>query len=166
MFTKDLMFDNACLVRNSTPDSILNTWDNLSCWQYPTNDTSIFSFETLLRGFVPKDLTNVLAKIHSNKGVSDIITESLSIVKQAFRKQIWAYRCEQVQEFEQSLNITNRDKNRPSAPNTVRPIALSLTSNTTPPTTNNSRWKIWMSNALSTDRPWLGFHIYINSLIF
>jgi hypothetical protein len=165
-FTKDMMFDNACFSRNSTPDSILDAWDNLSCWQYPTDDTSVFSFESLLRGFVPKDHSNVLARIHNKKGVSDIITESLSIAKQAFRKQIWAYRCEQVQEFEQSLNITNRDKNRPSAPNTVRPIDLSLTSNTTPPTTNNSRWRVWMSNALSTGRPWLGFHIYINSLIF
>ena len=130
------------------------------------DDTSIFSFESLLRGFVPKDLTNTLARIHNKKGVSDIITESLSIAKQAFKVQIWAYRCEQVQEFEQSLNISNREKNLPSAPMTVRPANISSTSRTTPPIVNTTRWKAWISNALSTGRPWLGFHIYINSLIF
>jgi hypothetical protein len=161
-----MMFDNACFSRNFTPDSILDAWDNLSCWQYPTNDTSVFSFESLLRGFVSKDLTNVLAKIHNKKGISDIITESLSIAKQAFRKQIWAYRCEQVQEFEQTLNISNRAKNQPSAPSTLRPAHLTSTSRNNPPTTNDSRWKAWISSALSTGRPWLGFHIYINSLIF
>ena len=123
-------------------------------------------FESLLRGFVPKDLTNVLARIHNKKGISDIITESLSIAKQAFRVQIWAYRCEQVQEFEQLLNISNRDKNRPSAPSTFRPAHLTSTSRNNPPTSTESRWKAWISDALSTGRPWLGFHIYINSLTF
>ena len=56
--------------------------------EYPTNDTSIFSFESLLRGFVPRDLSNTLALIHSKKVVSEIITETLSIAKQAFKQQV------------------------------------------------------------------------------
>ena len=168
-FTKELMFDNACFSRNSTRDDILNAWDALTCWQYPTNDTSIFSFESLLRGFVPRDLSNTLALIHSKKVVSEIITETLSIAKQAFKQQVWAYRCEQLQEFEQACNITykdKRDKRRASTSRMTRPSNTTSLSLSTPHTTNNSRWKVWMSNALSTGRPWLGFHIYINTLNF
>src|ERR1044072_7842078 len=94
-FTKELMFDNACFSRNSTRDDILNAWDSLTFWQYPTNDPSIFSFESLLRGFVPRDLSSILALIHNKKAVSEIITETLSIAKQAFKQQVWVYRCEQ-----------------------------------------------------------------------
>src|ERR1044072_6493507 len=135
-FMKDLMFDNTCFSRNSTPDSILNTWDNLSCWQYPTDDTSIFSFESLLRGFVHCDLTSTLALIHNKKGVLEIITESLSTAKQAFTKQIWAYRCDQVQEFEQSLHISHHDKCQSSTRLANPPTTLTSTSCITPPTTN------------------------------
>ena len=139
------MFDNACFSRNSTRDDILNAWDALTCWQYPTNDTSIFSFESLLRGFVPRDLSNTLALIHSKKVVSEIITETLSIAKQAFKQQVWAYRCEQLQEFEQACNITykdKRDKRRASTSRMTRPSNTTSFSLSTPHTTNNSRWKV------------------------
>ena len=152
-------------VNESRPAALIPPgWDTLDCWRYPSSDTSVFSFDNLLKGFVPAALVQTLSislpKAEAVLAVQDIMTES----KQVFWDRIWKLRCHEFHVFELSEGITQAKKNSRYS----RSQSDSRSSSTTARSvaSRDSRWKSWISQSLIKGSPWMGFRIRINSLIF
>ena len=134
-------------------------WDQLACWRYPTSsDTSAFSFDSLIKGFVPFHLTQYLARFLPKKEVSLAVVEVTANAKLLFKDHVWSLRCREFSLFEQSEGITQSMKTSPprNIPGSVSPL-------TAHPSVD--RWKSWLARSLVEGTPWLGFLIRINSLI-
>jgi hypothetical protein len=130
----------------------------LECWNFPSPGSNAFSFDVLFRGFVPTSLyTCVRSCLPSNKDASAAILTVISTARTTFRKGIWATRNRKMNDLEKSKHITDSDKRAPRR----FIVAQSVT-----PTPRDDRWKTWMYQSLVSNRPWQGFHLRINSLIF
>ena len=79
----------------------------LSCWELPsTSPTPNFSFDLLLRGFIPLNLVNHIKTLRiASTTVTAIIAESVTATQLIFRKTIWHTRCEQMVAFEKNMGI-------------------------------------------------------------
>jgi hypothetical protein len=153
------------------PPQYKHTWDKLDCWQYPDNDSSLLTFDYLIKGFIPSSLTSFISQFLSKKDSTRILCTAFSAAKELFYQHVWLFRCEEFIKFEISEGITHsikrshfttttsqkhssssRDSNRS---NHISQLSSAINS-----------WKSWISESLNTGHPWLGFLIHINSLIF
>ena len=76
----------AGLKDNSTA-TFADSWHNLDVWSAPTDDTSIITFDLLIRGFVPTALMVELSR-HLNKSDSlDAVSSIVSTAQDMFFEQ-------------------------------------------------------------------------------
>jgi hypothetical protein len=152
----------------STPPT--PTWHNLPCWQLPSNNKPVsnITFEFLIRGFIPKQLTHHLSFYFNKKDRLNIIGEVINNAVDSFREKIWKLRCEEFARFEQMVGITpaaKKEKRRLSDPNTtiVQDSRHHHTSTSPHPPTSYKTWVYQALEAGSVDK-WMDFHTRINSL--
>ena len=144
--------------------TFISTWDALPCWSLPsTSSNAIVTFDYLIRGFIPFSLMALLMTVTSRKEATDITNNISHIAQSLFREGIWDYRCSKLAEWELSKGITSEQKRTPPA-RSARWRDPDTISNSSP-ISIVTRWKSWIAQAIDTGRPWLGFHIHINSLV-
>ncbi len=144
--------------------TFVNTWDNLPCWSLPSSNSSSssFTFDFLVRGFIPSSLFNAIHSIVDKKVTSTIINHQIAAAQSLFKRTVWATRCELFQEWEAGRNITSSQKHASSS-GYSRNSSTHASRLTSAPSSN--RWRSWIASAIDTGKPWLGFQIHINSLI-
>jgi hypothetical protein len=140
-----------------------NTWHNQSCWQYPREDnTNTLSFDYLVRGFVPKQLTKELSSYLNKKESLKALGDILTATNHLFNEHIWKFRCKEFGRFEETMGITQALKTTFAKPPTRH---SSSTRNSAPSHASPSdRWRSWIVQSLLTGSYWMGFRIYINIL--
>src|SRR5581483_3750434 len=148
------IIDNCKFQINHIPDS----WNNLSIWQYPDLLSASMSFDLLIRGFIPSDLTRKLAKYLYKKNASEAINLLVSKAIDIFHEDIWAYRCKLFAEKELALGIDQSSKTSRAIPS----VGLSTPSSIRRPLASPSRWMTWISQSMLQRKPWTDFRIYIN----
>jgi hypothetical protein len=141
-----------------SPFAESSEWDQLACWRYPSSDTSAFSFDSLIKGFVPNHLTQYLARFLKKKDASLAVVEVFANAKLLFKDHVWSFRCREFALFEDSEGITQKMK---TSPPRILPGSV------VPPAAQSSvdRWKSWLVRSLVEGKPWLGFLTRINILI-
>src|SRR5205807_2231067 len=137
------------------PDS----WNNSSVWMYPDPCVSSTTFDFMIKGIVPSDLTNELAKYLYRKDISEAINLIVSKAIDIFHEDIWAYRCKLFAEQELVLGIDQSSKTSHSSPS----VRHSTPSSIHRPLASPLRWMTWISRSLVQRKPWTDFRIYINS---
>src|SRR5215469_5633201 len=91
------------------------SWQLLSCWDLPNKNTNYkFSFETLIRGFIPSDLSKEIIKYTTKKYAYGCIASVVNAARDSIYSQIWKPRCNMFRRFEVSHHINPKDKIRPS----------------------------------------------------
>jgi hypothetical protein len=157
------LLENSDTVTSTTsalsPFAPLSGWDQLDCWRYPSTDSSAFSFDSLIKGFVPCHLTLYLSKFLNKKEASSAIADVISEAKLLFKDHVWSLRCREFALFEESEGISQKMKTSSCPGNFPGSVA--------PPAAQSSidRWKSWIARSLAEGKPWLGFLTRINSLI-
>ena len=142
--------------------SFNNTFNSLPCWSLPMASTShVTSFDMLLRGIIPSTLTDLLSTIRSKQETLDIINNIVGTAQALFRDTVWNHRCEAINEWEKLNGLTGLMKRSSSAGYSRNPAT---TTNSSRPSASG-RWKSWITQSIDAGRPWLGFHIHINSII-
>src|SRR5581483_11800882 len=106
------IIDNCKFQINHIPES----WNNLSVWQYPNLLSASISFDLLIRGFIPSELTRELAKYLYKKDISDAINLLVSKAIDIFHEDIWAHRCRLFAEKELALGIDQSSKTSRAIP--------------------------------------------------
>jgi hypothetical protein len=151
---------------------ISSTWHNLPCWQLlPANQplTSI-TFESLIRGFIPIQLSSHLSLYFNKKDTLNIIGKVITDAIESFKTHIWKFRCEEFARFEHHMGITQSMKSQKSS---VTPNPT-INSNSTTSRSHSSSlhphpdWhKSWIFNSLEAGsvNKWMDFHTHINSLL-
>ena len=147
--------DNCKFQISHLPDS----WNNLSVWKYPDPSVSTTTFDLMIKGLIPSDLTRELNKYLYRKDVSEAINLIVSKSIDIFHEDIWAYRCKLFAEKESILGIDQASKTSRSIPS----VRQSPFSSVHRPLASPSRWKTWISQSLVHRKPWTDFRIYINS---
>jgi hypothetical protein len=146
-------------VSEVSPFAPLSGWHQLDCWRYPSSDAQAFSFDSLIKGFVPAHLSQYLGSILNKKEATVALVEVISNAQLLFKDHIWSLRCREFVLFEVSEGITQQMKTSSSprsGPSSIVPLAAQ-------PSTD--RWKSWIARSLAEGKPWLGFLTRINSLI-
>jgi hypothetical protein len=146
--------DNCKFQIHHVPDS----WNNLSVWQYPDSLSASISFDLLIRGFIPSELTRELAKYLYKKDTSDAINLLVSKAIDIFHEDIWAHRCRLFAEKELTLGIDQSSKTSRATPSfrLLTPLSIRW------PLASPSRWMTWISQSMLQRKPWTDFRIYIN----
>jgi len=144
----------------------VDTFTSLPCWSLPSHQEQLqdLNFDSLVRGFIPSALTDLLSTVANKKDVAVINNSIFSTAQTIFRDDVWDYRCSEFITWEQQKNISNSMKKSTSSGydrNVRNRVNLSARSRTF----SSNRWKSWISQAIDTGRPWSGFHIHINSLV-
>jgi hypothetical protein len=139
-----------------------SSWHNSDFWFYPTNDTSLMSFESLIRGFIPLQLTTALCTFLPKQKSLQAIGEILTDAKDSFRTQIWKLRCEKFVAFELSKGIDYSSKHSCANSSSTAQLSTSFSSLSS---SISNRWKFWISRSLATGISWMDFLIHINNLI-
>ena len=147
------------------PSTFENNLNSHDCWRYPDDDTSILSFDSIIKGFVPTSLTNTLSQIFLKKDVSRIVCAVFSAAKELFHKHVWLFRCEEFDVFELSEGITQQLKHSPYKSSSTSPTSSSISHLFALLISADTKWKSWIAQSLNTGRPWSGFLSHINSLI-
>jgi len=147
--------DNCKFQINHLPDS----WNSLSVWQYPDVLSTSTTFDLMIKGFIPSDLTHELSKYLYKKDASDAINLLVSKAIDIFYEDIWAHRCRLFIEKELALGINQSSKTNRSTPS----IRTSIPSPVHQPPTSPSRWITWISQSILQRKPWTDFRTYINS---
>jgi hypothetical protein len=142
------------------------SWHNLDCWKYPSESTNLLTFDYLIRGFIPLQLTQELSIFFNKKDSDKVLGEILTSAINQFREQIWKLRCREFALFETHMGIDQAIKT-----NTQRPTIYRSINNNNNNYTNNqpaNGWKSWIIKSLESDslNKWMDFHIHINNLIF
>ena len=102
-------------------------WNNLSVWTYPDPSFYGITFDSLIKGLIPSDLTDELSKYLSKKDISEAINLVVSKAIDIFHEDIWAYRCQLFAEKEHTLGIDQSSKTTPSTRSTRQsPFFLSV----------------------------------------
>jgi hypothetical protein len=145
------------------------SWHDLDCWKYPTPDTKgLLTFDYLLRGFIPRDLTQEISKFCNSKVSYKILGDSLNSSINQFREQIWLPRCKDFARFEAHMNIEQAAKT--SAPKPALRKLTTTINRTTEHTHSHptNSWKSWIVKSLDANslRNWMDFHIHINNLFY
>jgi peptidoglycan hydrolase-like amidase len=122
------------------------------------------NFDSLVRGFIPSTLTDLLSTVVNKKEVATINNTIFSTAQAIFRDEIWDFRCNEFVTWEQTKNISNSSK-KLSSSGYDRNVRNRVNLSTRSRTSSSNRWKSWISQAIDTGRPWSGFHIHINSLV-
>jgi hypothetical protein len=159
----EIFFNNFEAVYGSRlPTSFITQWTSLPSLSLPSSTHADFSFDYLIKGFVPTELVTCLQSFFPKKIANDVLLISLCSIKKLFIKRIWHLRCREFTNIEQSLNITSDSKRSVSSSSGTQHIAHS--SNLPIPSLLN-RWKVWIARAIGSGSPWMGFPLYINGLI-
>src|SRR5947209_21138 len=117
------------------------------------------TFDFIIKGYIPADLTLELAKYLYKTDISEAIDLLVSKAIDIFHEDIWAYRCKLFAEQEQNLGIDQSSKTSHSSPS----IRHSTPSSIRRPLASPLRWMTWISQSLVQRKPWTDFRIYINS---
>ena len=141
-----------------------DSWQNLDVWSPPDNDTSLITFDFLIRGFVPTALTLELSRHLTKPEVLEAIGSIISTAQSMFFEQAWKFRCREFITFEKSEGIDQTSKK--SSLVSSRLLLNRTASPATHLTSYPNRWLTWISKALTQGGSWMGFRIHINSLIF
>src|SRR3984957_11514802 len=88
-----------------------NKIDRLSCW-LPINDENNFVITDIVKGLVPKHLSNLLIEFNLSLSVTSKIILAVLYGFQLNLKQYWIDRCKKVVDKEVSLNIDRKLKKR------------------------------------------------------
>ena len=137
------------------------------CWSLSNGDTSIISLDLMIKGFVPTTLLPALANCGNKQQVRMALIKALTDIRKLFHQEVWLKRCHEFALGVTSVGITKQDKKKGSHHfGTRNTSAQSRTEHTSQYPPNSPRWKKWIARALSDGIPWMGFHIYINSLVF
>jgi hypothetical protein len=140
-----------------------SAWDALPCWSLLTvTNTNTITFDYLIQGIIPSSLLALFMTVTSRNEAMDITNNIGHIAQSLFRDEIWDYRCEKFTEWEISKGISHEQKHASSSGYTRW---RDPNNNTSPSQAPVARWKSWIAQAIDTGRPWLGFHIHINSLV-
>lgn len=91
---------------NSNCACLPDDWNDLDCWKYPSSDTSLLSFDFLLKGFVPVQLVKAVSSSLSAADARTAISELLTTSKDLFFEHVWMFRCEHFSLFEKSEGIS------------------------------------------------------------
>ena len=136
-------------------------WNYLDIWKYPDLSCHGFTFDMLIKGLIPKDLTDELTRYLSKKDTTDAINVLVSKAIDIFHDDVWQYRCQLFAEYEASLGINQSSKASRSTSSSDRTSSYSSFRrlNASP-----NRWMTWISESLKFRKPWSDFPIYINSL--
>ena len=146
--------------------TFVNTFTSLPCWSLPpsSGQAQDLNFDSLVRGFIPSSLTDLLSTIVNKKEVAIINNSLLSTAQAIFHDDIWDLRCNEFVTWEQTKNISNSSK-KLSSSGFDRNVRNRANLSTRSRTSSSNCWKSWISQAIDTGRPWSGFHIHINSLV-
>ena len=117
-----------------------------------------FTFDLLIKGLIPSDLTDELSKYVCKKDVPEAINLVVSKAIDIFHEDIWAYRCQLFPEKEHTLGIDQSSKTTPSTRSTRQSPFYSFRRLSASP----NRWMTWISQSLVQRKPWTDFRIYIN----
>ena len=90
--------------------------NGLTVWSYPDPLSYEFTFDLLIRGFIPTDLTQELSKYLYKKDVSEAINLIVFKAIDIFHEDVWAYRCQLFTDKERSLGIDQSAKTSRSSP--------------------------------------------------
>ena len=97
--------------------TFVNTFTSLPCWSLPSpsGQSQDLNFDSLVRGFIPTALTDLLSTV-ANKKEAAIINNSIFSTAQAiFWDDIWNYRYDEFIIWEQQMNISNAMKKSTSS---------------------------------------------------
>ena len=132
---------------------ISNSWTNLSSWTYPTESTILTcpTFEFIVKGIIPKDLTDIMATTLPKTKIMQILCKSTKTIQDAFRNQVWLPRCIEFTKFKARQGITTRQKHLPARTPTRIP---SSTNQVIPLSTD---WKKWIAASLTSGLNWMDF---------
>jgi len=158
---KDLLSE----FRPNLPSSFDNTWNSLNCWSLADANThaNTFTFDLLIKGFIPTALTAAITTVVTKKEAEIIINNVTGVAQTLFKDEVWSYRCQIFNEWEIRKGITDNMK-KSSSSGSSRSRALNNNHLLTTPSATD-RWKSWIAQEIDTGRPWLGFQIHINSLV-
>jgi hypothetical protein len=132
---------------------------SLDCWKLDS-DPADFSFELLLRGFVPQALTDLLRRYNvSPVDISNSLNFVFSSALTRFHDEFWVPRCNVFMLFEKMAGITGKMKRSPS-----RPTSQSHSSSRAQPA--SSKWRLWIAQSVLTGNPWQDFQLRINCFMF
>ena len=134
-------------------------WNNLSVWTYSDSSFYGFTFDLLIKGLIPSELTKELSKYLCKKDIPEVVNLVVSKAIDIFHEDIWAYRCQLFAEKEHTLGIDQSSKTTPSSRSTRQSPFLSFRRLNTSP----NRWMTWISQSSVQRKPWTDFRIYINS---
>src|SRR5947209_8617562 len=102
------------------------------------------TFDLMIKGFIPADLTGELAKYLCKKDISEAINLIVSKAIDIFHEDIWAYRCKLFAKKELILGIDQSSKTTRSSPSVRRITPSSICQ----PLASPLRWMTWISQSL------------------
>ena len=141
---------------------LVPSWHDLDCWKYPDGHSSnSLTFDYLVRGFIPTQLTNHLSLLIRKKDALKALGDTMSQAIVHFKDKIWSFRCEHFTRTATALGITHSDKTgsvRSSHPN----VLATRSGNTQSRSTPSNRWKTWIMQSLTAGTNWMDFRIHIN----
>src|SRR5581483_4168468 len=149
------------------PTPYIQAWNSLPSLQLPLPGSSNYSFDYLIKGFIPCDLPILLRTLFSKVIANDLLLVTMGHINLMFFKDVWSFRNREFTLIERSLDITNTIKKQGSRGSNVSRSASShiTSSQSVPPKSSLSRWHKWIARAIGSGTSWLGFPLYINSLI-
>jgi hypothetical protein len=174
-FTMDLL---ECEIMNHTKKpspQFPSNWKQMHCWMLPSLTTQqssppIFTFDYLIRGFIPVQLVDLVKLFLTKKETIAVIQLVVSKAIDRFRTNVWNFRCYNFALVNCQL-LPPGSFNRSSSSTQSRQRTITRPSppyiNTYLSPTNNSSlspWQSWLMQAFKSDSHWLGFHVRINSL--
>ena len=140
-------------------DHFPDSWNDLTAWKYPDPIMFTTTFNFMIKGYIPADLTLKLAKYLYKTDISEAINLLMSKAIDIFHEDIWAYRCRLFAKQETALGIDQASKTSRSvySPRRTSPSSFRR------PFASPPRWMTWISQSMLQRRPWTDFRIYINS---
>jgi len=140
-----------------TSPPVTSDWNSLTCLELSHISSHTFSFDKIVKGFIPSELVSFIRRFLSKNKADELILQSSLALRDRFHDKIWKPRCIKFAEFELSHGITEslKRQSKPSSSSatssTIRQIPRSL-------------WSNWVYRALDTNKSWSDFRTYINNL--
>ena len=125
---------------HASPIKFADSWHQLDVWSAPTDDTSLLTFDYLIRGFVPVALMTELSRHLNKSDALDAVGSITSTALDMFFEQAWKFRCREFITFEKSEGIDQKMKKTPFVSS-----RLLSSSNVSPPTHLSSDPNRWLS---------------------
>src|SRR5213078_4466262 len=108
-------------IHKRRPDANLDDLDGLDCWSLTLRHSDVNAFH-FIRGFIPVSLYTVMNKhLNDTTRTTKIISKVMFVLHNELRTRIWLDRCEKVNEWEKSQDITTIMKRAPNAISSLTP---------------------------------------------